>query len=287
MPSAGRQQRLTVVVAALEVRESEGMQPAAPRDPQRRTLDLPGVTLSYTDEGSGPVVVGLSGLPGAHHHWRWLATPLFEWARFIRLELPGFGEARMPGVVKPLSLQARGELVARALEALQLEAVSLVGHSMGGLIALETAVHHAQRVKTVTLVATPGPTAHYPEAVWRSFASVLLVRPLQPVLTRMARLAYKRLGFSLRDMTDEGALRTVVDAAFTDFGRHRDNITKATLPVLQTWGDDDALVPRKFHEELARARPDWKQLRFADGGHDVQKFHGVEVGAALRTLISG
>ena len=157
---------------------------------------------------------------------------------------------------------------------------------MGVLIALETAVHHAQRVKTLTLVAAPGPTAHYPEAVWRSFANVLLVRPLQPALTRFARLAYKRLGFSLRDMTDEGALRTVVDAAFTDFGRHRDNISAARLPVLQTWADDDALVPQRFHEELARTRPDWKQLRFTDGGHDVQKFHGVEVGAAMRELIS-
>lgn len=262
------------------------MQPASPRDPDRRTLELPGVTLSYTDEGQGPVVVGLSGLPGAHHHWRWLATPLFDWARFIRLELPGFGEARMPGPVQPLSLQARGELVARALEALKLDEVSLVGHSMGGLIALEVARHHGRSVRSVTLVATPGPTAHYPERAWKLFAGVLLIRPAQPALTRVARFAYKRLGFSLRDMHDEGALRTVVDAAFTDFGRHRENLRTVRQPVLQTWADDDALVPRRFHEELARTRPDWTHLRFPDGGHDVQKFHGVEVAEAMKRLLS-
>jgi len=261
------------------------MQPAAPRDPPRSKLELPGVTLSYTDEGTGPVVVGLSGLPGAHHHWRWLATPLFGWARFVRLELPGFGEAAMRGPVKPLSLEARGELVARALEALDLNDVSLVGHSMGGVIALEVAVRHARRVRSATLVATPGPTAHYPEHAWRGLARVLSVAPLQPALTKVARLAFGRLGFSLRDMTDEGALRTVVDAAHTSFTRHRENIAQTRQPVLQTWADDDALVPRRFHEELARTRPDWQHLPFPDGGHDVQKFHGVEVADAMRRLV--
>lgn len=262
------------------------MQPAAPRDPPRSKLALPGVTLSYTDEGRGPVVLALSGLPGAHHHWRWLATPLFEWARFIRLELPGFGEASLAGPVKPLSLEARGELVARALEALALDEVSLVGHSMGGVIALEVAARHASRVRSATLVATPGPTPHYPERTWRATARLLSVGPLQPALVQAARFAYRRLGFSLRDMTDEGALRTVIDAAHTDFERHRANIARVALPVLQSWADDDALVPRRFHEELARARPDWQRLHFPDGGHDLQKFHGVELSAAVQRLVT-
>jgi len=261
------------------------VQPAAPRDPPRTTLHLPGVTLSYTSEGVGPTVLALSGLPGAHHHWRWLATPLFEWARFIRVELPGFGEAKLDGPVRHLTLQARGELVARFLEALNLNDVALIGHSMGGLIALEVATHHARRVKAVALVATPGPTPHYPERLWKGLASVLSIRPLQRPLTLVARQAFKRLGFSSRDMTDEGALRTVIDAAHTDFARHRENIAAIRMPVLQTWADDDRLVPRRFHEELARARPDWTHLQFPDGGHDVQKFHGVEVAQALRELL--
>lgn len=266
------------------VRESRRMQPATPRDPPRQTLELPGVTLSYTDEGTGPVVVGLSGLPGAHHHWRWLGTPLFEWARFVRLELPGFGDSRMPGPVKPLSLRARGELIARALEALKLTDVHLVGHSMGGMHALETAVHHAAFVRSVTLVACPGPTAHYPENVWRFAAGLFALPPLQRPLASLARVAFKRLGFSLRDMHDEGALRTVIDAAHTAFDRHRQNIADVSVPVLQVWSDDDELVPRRFHEALARERPDWTTLRFGDGGHDAQKFHGVELAAAMRQL---
>ncbi|MDX2014025.1 MAG: alpha/beta fold hydrolase [Myxococcaceae bacterium] len=261
------------------------MQPETPRDPPRHRLELPGVTLSYTDEGEGPVIVALSGLPGAHHHWRWLATPLFSWARFIRLELPGFGAARLPGTVRPLSLLARGELVARALERLGLTDVSLVGHSMGGLIALEVATHHARAVRMVTLVATPGPTPHYPEAVWRAFAGLFLLPGLQRPLTRVARFAYRRLGFSLRDMHDEGAVRTVVDAAHTDFARHRENIAAVRQPVLQAWADDDDLVPARFHRELARARPDWAHLTFPDGKHDVQKFHGVELAQAMRRLL--
>lgn len=260
------------------------MQPAAPRDPPRQTLQLPGVTLSYTEEGRGPVVVGLSGLPGAHHHWRWLATPLFDWARFIRLELPGFGEARMSGPVKALTLRARGELVARALEALELKDVHLVGHSLGGVLALEVAAHHAARIKSVTLVATPGPTPHYPENAWRLLAGLFEVRPLQRPLAYASRRAFGRLGFSVRDMHDEGAIRTVIDAAHTDFGRHRQNVRDVAAPVLQAWADDDELVPRRFHEALAAMRPDWTHLRFADGGHDLQKFHGVELGEAMKRL---
>ncbi|MBL8918808.1 MAG: alpha/beta fold hydrolase [Myxococcaceae bacterium] len=263
------------------------MQPATPRDPPRQTLELPGVTLSYTDEGTGPVVVGLSGLPGAHHHWRWLGTPLFEWARFVRLELPGFGDSRMQGAVKPLSLRARGELIARVLEALKLSRVHLVGHSMGGMHALETAVHHAGLVRSVTLVACPGFTAHYPENAWRLVAGLFELAPLQRPLASLSRLAFKRLGFSVRDMHDEGALRTVIDAAHTSFDRHRKNIAEVCVPVLQSWADDDELVPRRFHEGLARQRPDWATLRFSDGGHDVQKFHGVELAEAMRQLAGG
>ena len=55
---------------------------------------------------------------------------------------------------------------------------------------------------------------------------------------------------------------------------------------MQTWADDDRLVPAKFHQELARARPEWRRLQFADGGHDVQKFHAIEVSDALRALTS-
>lgn len=261
------------------------MQPSAPRDPPRTVLALPGVTLSFTVEGAGPTIVAVSGLPGAHHHWRWLATPLLEWARFHRIELPGFGAASLPGPVRPLSLQARGELVARFLEALDLRDVLLIGHSMGGVIALEAAVHHAERIRAVGLVATPGPTAHFPEDVWRTFATVVSFAPLQRPLTWLARKTFKRLGFSSRDMSDEGALRTITDAAHTDFSRHRANIAAVRQPVLQTWADDDKLVPRRFHEELARARPDWARLHFSDGGHDVQKFHAVELSAALRALV--
>jgi pimeloyl-ACP methyl ester carboxylesterase len=242
------------------------------------------VTLSYTDEGQGPVVVTVSGLPGAHHHWRWLSTPLFDWARVVRLELPGFGEARLPGRVRPLSLQARGELVARALEALDLREVMLVGHSMGGVISLEVATHHRARVRALTLVASPGPTAHFPVPLWRSGARVLMTPFLGRPLSQLARAAYRRFGFSVRDMTDEGALRTVVDAAFMDFRRHAENLRAVTVPVLHTFAEDDALVPLESHLALARTRPDFTQLRFAEGGHDVQKFHGIEVAAAIRQL---
>lgn len=260
------------------------MQPSVPRDPTRQRLELPGVTLSYTDEGTGPVIIALSGLPGAHHHWRWLATPLFDWARFIRLELPGFGDSRMPGPVQALSVQSRGELVARAIEALGVAPVSLVGHSMGALIALEVAARHPRLVRTVTLVASPGPTPHYPAPLWKLLATAFSVEFAQPVMSRLAKAACVRLGLSVRDMNSEGALRTIIDAAATDFARHRQNIALVRQPVLQSWGRDDRLVPQRFHEALTALRPDWKRLEFSDGGHDVQKFHAVELSAAMREL---
>lgn len=232
------------------------------------------------------MVLGLSGLPGAHHHWRWLATPLFDWARFVRLELPGFGDAKLPGAVRALSVVARGELVARAIETLGIGPVSLVGHSMGGLLALEVAARHASLVKTVTLVAAPGPTAHYPERWWKQLARFVSFAPAQPLLAQAARVGFQRLGFSTRDMSDEGALRTIIDAAATDFARHRENIALVRQPVLQSWAQNDTLVPKPFHDALAAARPDWQRLEFTDGGHDVQKFNGIELAEAMRRHVT-
>lgn len=231
------------------------------------------------------MIVGLSGLPGAHHHWRWLATPLFTWARFIRLELPGFGEAQTKGRIRPLPLRARGELVARALETLGVSDVSLVAHSMGGVVALETAVHHAPAVQSVTLVATPGPTPHYSMTLWKALASVMTAPPIQATVPPLLRWAYERMGFSVRDMLDEGALRTLIDVAAIDFERHRQNIASIRAHVMHTWADDDRFVPRSFHEALASMRPDFTRLRFHDGGHDIQKSHGVELATAMREMI--
>lgn len=98
----------------------------------------------------GPPLVFLHGAGGSHQHWLYQVRDLPGSATWAP-DLPGHGRSEGLGYD---SIQAYGDWLVVFLETLGLGRVVLVGHSMGGGIALDVALRYPQRVAGLGLVAT-------------------------------------------------------------------------------------------------------------------------------------
>src|SRR5579859_6728071 len=98
---------------------------------------IDGVKLHWVEYGrSGPLpaAVLLHGLIDSHHTWRQIAPELARDRRVLVLDLPGHGLSDRPDTRYELAWYSR--LVASWMEALGLSQIDVVGHSLGGGIAL-------------------------------------------------------------------------------------------------------------------------------------------------------
>jgi len=128
---------LAVLVLALGLVELRGV--GAPPTPLHRAF------------GRGSTIVLVHGLGSRAEHWLPVARKLARQFRVVLLELPGHGSSDMP---EPFSLDRATEALGQALAAESREPVILVGHSVGGLVAVSEALAQPLRVRGLVLVET-------------------------------------------------------------------------------------------------------------------------------------
>lgn len=252
----------------------------SPSDPPRQTVSLSTGPASYTDEGRGPAVLAVHGLPGSARDFRWFAPHVTPAARMIRVELPGFGATPVETEPDP-SPTGRARFLLSFLDALEVERPLLLGHSMGGVTACAAADLRPDAFRGLALLASPGLRKH---AMLRRFPlralDVLLSRPrLGPAMAGINRRVFALTGF--RRYPDTELYRTVKCVAATSIPEHAERLRRLTLPTLVAWCDDDGFIERHISEELAAACPAGPRLRFAQGGHNLQKSHAAEIGESL------
>ncbi len=264
------------------------MTPDVPFDPPRRTHRLRGRTFSYTDTGEGPVVVLVHGLPGSVRDYRWLGSALRDTpVRLLRLDMPGFGEtdkALAPG----LSLEARARFVVDASQALDLERITLVGHSMGGPVALAAAALDPALTRALVLLASVGLTPH------RAFRAMPAPRFTAPLLaSRFSRRflvgplhdAFVHIGFPASTPTEDlfVTMETIGALRFAHIRHFAAALAETDIRVALATADDDRLVEPAIGEALAE-RLGGTLHRYATGGHNLQKTRAVEVAELVAGL---
>ncbi len=257
------------------------MTPETPSDPEPRTLRIRGAPVTFTDEGDGPPLVALHGLPGSARDFRWLASALAGRLRFIRIDMPGFGGTDR-GAATGLDLSDRADFVLDVLHDLGLSRVVLLGHSMGGPVAVATANRAPETIASVALLASPGLRPHrmlkrFPA---RSLATLLGIGPTRAVLKHPMRWAFRSVGFS-RSLPFEELVLTTEAAAATSIREHAANVKALRQPTLVAWAEDDHLVEQEIFAELGRACPEGPRLVYLHGGHNIQKSHAGELARNL------
>lgn len=143
--------------------------------PRGKFIDIDGVRLHYIDKGSGPVLLLIHGLAGQVLNFTHsLLGRLTHDFRVIILDRPGSGYSLRPDEsLAPLTAQAR--IISRFCQALGLERPVIVGHSLGGAIALVLALNHPEQVGALALIA---PVTHQPAGVPPPFDGLAIGSPL-------------------------------------------------------------------------------------------------------------
>ncbi|MCB9677233.1 MAG: alpha/beta fold hydrolase [Alphaproteobacteria bacterium] len=259
------------------------MKPEQPSEAEAVPVALPVGTVGVVDEGTGPTVVAIHGLPGSVRDWRWLAPALTPHVRFVRLDLPGFGKTP-PGDVG-YDIDARGAWVAAVLEGLGLEDAVLLGHSMGGPVAA-SAARQSDRVRALGLVASVGTEIHVmlrrqPGVRWACYT--LHAPPVARAMLPYLRRNFERTGF--RNVSDDEILQACFVLARVRFGTNRANLAALRKPTLVAWASDDKLVDEPVSEKLYWAAPIGPRIRFPTGGHNIQATRASELAEALLAWI--
>jgi pimeloyl-ACP methyl ester carboxylesterase len=139
--------------------------------PQGLFLETGGARIHYLDEGSGPAILLIHGLGGQMRNFTHsLLGRLKGEFRVIILDRPGSGYSTRPPHA-PAAIGAQAEIIARFIDALELEQPLVVGHSLGGAIALALALNHPGRAGALALIA---PLTHPQEAVPQPFRGLVI-----------------------------------------------------------------------------------------------------------------
>jgi pimeloyl-ACP methyl ester carboxylesterase len=113
-----------------------------------------GRRLRYVDYGHGPPILFVHGLGGCWQWWLETMPDLGRRYRTIAIDLPGFGDSEP--LPSPGEMPAHVDTLRALLDALELDRVMLVGHSMGGLISMLFATEHGERLSGLVPVCAGG-----------------------------------------------------------------------------------------------------------------------------------
>ena len=251
-----------------------------------RRVDVDGTPVNYVDLGSGeeePVVL-VHGLGGQWQNWLENLPRLAQDRRVLALDLPGFGLSPEPS--ERITIPGYGRTVERFCERLDLGPVALVGNSMGGFVAAETAIQFPGRVSRLVLVSAAGistaSTVRAPILTAGRVATALAAntaarhrelaaRPLSRHLSLAFVARHPRL--IRADLAYEGFFKGAGKPGFDDALRacleydFRERLPDVGCPTLIVWGEDDAIIPVRDAEEFERLISDSRKVVMRDTGH--------------------
>lgn len=123
-------------------------------------LEYKDIPIFYTNQGEGGAVVLLHGFLETSSMWKHLIPEIESQHNIIAIDLLGHGQTGCLGYIHTMELMA--EAVAFVLDYLKVEKFFVIGHSMGGYVALALAESFPQRIKGLCLLNST-PFADSPE----------------------------------------------------------------------------------------------------------------------------
>src|SRR5688500_14289669 len=234
--------------------------------------------LNYVTRGEGFPALLLHGFPFDRRTWNEQLTALSDVARVIALDLPGFGKSpAFPRSMEP-RISDYAEAVADTITELNLSKVALVGHSMSGYIALAFANLYPEKLAGLVLVTTK-PAADSKKAKEgrrnlaaqvRETGSMATVLALREKLFASATVGRDPgLAERVKEIMLEQSSDGIIAALAAMAGRPSVTTTlgKIDVPTLVIRGAEDAIMPARSVNTLARGIPGAKLEAMRGAGH--------------------
>ncbi len=265
-PETVEEEAIDRFVAAFQERFAEALAAgAAEAAPEPRTVEAGGRRIRYLEvgEGEGPPVVFIHGFGGDLSSWTLNQEALAESRRTLALDLPGHGGSDKS--VATGSLAELADAVADFLEAMEIPRAHLVGHSLGGAVAMQLALDHPEKVASLTLVAPAGFGEEIANAYLEGFLREKRAKKLRPVLEMLvqdpAMISREMVEEVLRYKRLDGVVEALsrIRASCFDEGRQRielrSRLGELAVPVQIIWGREDRILPARQAEGLPAEVP--------------------------------
>jgi pimeloyl-ACP methyl ester carboxylesterase len=207
----------------------------------QRRVRVGSATMSYQVAGAGPPIILVHGLAGSSRWWQRNIAYLAQRFRVHVVDLIGFGAS---GGLHPLIFDEVAGYVGAWMDQLDIRRASVVGHSMGGLVAADLAASVPDRIERLVLVdaAVFLIEQHYANHLGGLFRELFQVQ--LDFLTMLAADAYRAGPITLLSAINQ--LLTI------DFGP---KLSLVQAPTLLVWGERDAIVPLEIGKRLCRHLP--------------------------------
>jgi len=235
-----------------------------------------GQRMAYTDEGKGSPLLFVHGFPLNGDAWSRQLDAFKATNRVLTPDLPGFG-ASAPAA-GPASMGRYAEDLFTLCQHLETGPVVLVGHSMGGYIALAFARAYPLFLRGLVLVSTragadqPGVATARREsaALVRNGGFEVVVKGLMPKMLSTTPSS-EGLAEAVHDIMWTSSLSGVAGAllAMADRPDQRSHLDELRMPTLVMTGADDTLIPPSESAELARGIPRAELIVIPGAGHLV------------------
>ena len=267
-----------------------------------RTHPVPGGgALRVLEGGEGPPVVLLHGRGNAASSWFPQLPELARRHRVLAVDLPGFGCSSVPqGALRTAEegLRYFVEPVEAVLSALAPGPMTLVGHSLGGLVSLELALRGRVPVERLVLVDAMGLGPEMardarlyfrvgPERLARllgprRFAAISPL-PDTPLHQRLAALDYELMTVPGGRPEATRAFNLLVPLLGGVFHRAT-RLGEVKQPTLLYWGEHDRVLPELLAEDALRRMPQARLTRVRTGHSPQQEQPEATTSALLAAL---
>jgi pyruvate dehydrogenase E2 component (dihydrolipoamide acetyltransferase) len=264
--------------------------------PEPDTIEAGGRRIRYLalGEGEGVPVVFIHGFGGDLNNWQFNQEALAAGRPTYAIDLPGHGGSSKELGAGHVHVGALAGAVVDFMDAKGIAKAHLVGHSLGGAIALDLALNHADRVASVTAICSAGLGPEINMGYIDGFMAAKRRKQLQPVLEMLVAepamvsremiedvLKFKRLDGV------EAALNRIIDDTFAG-GEQALQLTgklgELGAPVQVIWGRQDRVIPVGHSEGL----PSRVQVQvFDDAGHMVHMEKAAEVNQLIEGFVGG
>lgn len=224
------------------------------------------------ENGEGPAVVGIHGLGGTCNIYGPQIAALGDTHRWVTFDLDGHGMSPMVG---PISIENWADDVVALMDALELDTVALVSHSMGSLVAQQVMAIAGERIRASAFL---GPVRNLPDAARGAQADrAALVRAQgmaavagaisQGAVSALTRSDRPVVSAMIKELLQRQTAEGYASACEALGGSSPPDISRVTCPVLAITGTEDMVCPPEAVHAFAGAFADATAVVIDDIGH--------------------